>query len=171
MAKSAKRLPLPATVAGLLLASTAGVVAAWFMFSAWKLASTNRGLVAVILLLTGSILAVTVTLLRSRGQPVAGEADVSAVYDHLHRLELALRVIRNGRGVMGLLCAGLACFWLVEWMALAKLLQYLVPSSIICAVTACLYLPWLRSAERRLGEQRAAILQRLKDLKEKLLQA
>jgi hypothetical protein len=56
-------------------------------------------------------------------------------------------------------------FWLVEGMAMARMLEFLVPSSFIVGVTACLYLPWLRAGERRLSELHAAILRRLKDLK------
>jgi hypothetical protein len=142
--------------------------AVWFGLSAWKLASPNRGIVAVILLMVGSILAVVVALLRARPFAVAA-TDVGVAYDDLHRLEKSLRVIRLGRGVVSLVCSGLMLFWIMEGMAMARTLEFLVPSSIIAAVTACLYLPWLRAGERRLGEQHAAILQRLKDLKGRLL--
>lgn len=168
MPSPARNLPLPAAVHGLAIAAAATIAALWFGFTAWKFASANRGIVGVILLLVGSVLGVTVLLLRSKPAPTEGETVVAAVYDNLHRAEQSLRVIRLGRGVVGLICAGLVLFWCVEGMAVVRMTEFLIPSSLIAATTAMLYLPWLRNGERRLDEQRAAILQRLKDLKEGL---
>ena len=51
---------------------------------------------------------------------------------------------------------------------MANLRALLIPSTILVAVTTWLYLPWIATRERRLLEERAAILQRLAELKQRL---
>jgi hypothetical protein len=169
MPVSARNIAFAAALAGLLVATSAIAAALWLGFTAWKLASANRGIVAVILLLVGSILGVIVFLLGSKPMSISEQRDVAKVYHSLHRAETSLRVIRLGRGVVGLVCAGLVLFWMAEGLAILRITEFLIPSSIIAATAALLYLPWLRRGERRLDEQRAAILRHLKDLKGNLL--
>jgi hypothetical protein len=168
MHDSAKGLPGSAVVAGVGLAVLAWLAAVWLVYTGWRLASPDHALVAVGLLLAGTVLAGVVMLTRKTAPSRTAETDIAIVFEDLHRLETSLRVARAARGIMSILCAAVVLYWIVEAYGMANLRALLIPSTILVAVTTWFYLPWIATRERRLLEERAATLQRLAALKHRL---
>ncbi len=69
---------------------------------------------------------------------------------------------------MWLVCSGVLSFWMVEGLKLVNILALLIPGTLLVAVTAGIYLPWLASRERCIREQRSAALRRLEELKKQM---
>jgi hypothetical protein len=165
MESSVRGLALPAVILGGVLASLAFAAAIWLAFVAWKQASADHGIVAVGLVVAGCVLGGIVLLTRKPLAPITEESGFETMLESLHRAEDSLKVIRLARGVMGLACAGVVLFWMVEGLELANLLDWLIPSTLLVAAATWLYLPWLASRERAIRGQRSAALQGLKAFK------
>jgi hypothetical protein len=165
MVRAARTPAPPGVIFGLACTCVAWLAAAWLALTAWRRLSSDHALVAVALFVAGIVVGTSVLLMRAAVPPVAAEPDIAVVFDHLHRAERSLRVLRLGRGLMGLICSGVVLFWVVEGFQMVDMMALLIPSTILCFTTASLYLPWLASRERAVREQHAAAQRRLKELK------
>ncbi len=96
------------------------------------------------------------------------ETDISSVYERLHGAESRLKMVEGARGLLGLARSGVVLLWMVEGLKLVNILPLLIPGTLLVAVTAGVYLPWLASRERRILEQRSVALRGLKELKRQM---
>lgn len=165
MVRAARTSALLGVIFGLACACVAWLAAAWLALTAWRRLSIDHALVAVALFVAGIVVGTSVLLMRAAAPPAAAEPDIGVVFDHLHRAERNLRVLRLGRGLMGLICSAVVLFWVVEGFQMVDMMALLIPSTILCFTTASLYLPWLASREMAVREQHAAAQRRLKELK------
>jgi hypothetical protein len=165
MARAARILASFGVTFGLACACVAWLAAAWLSLAAWRRLSIDHALVAVALFVAGIVVGTSVLLIRAAAPLVAAEPDIAVVFDHLHRAERSLRVLRLGRGLLSLICSAVVLFWVVEGFQMVDMMALLIPSTILCFATACFYLPWLASREPGLRAQHAAAQRRLKELK------
>jgi hypothetical protein len=143
-----------------LAAIAAGV---WFGFLFWQLSSPMCGVLAILLVLSGPALAVAIFVARPY-MPDEHEPPESLLVDRIHRADTALQVVKFGRAHVGVMWSYAVVLWLCEAGGMVSLKGLLVFFTFACAVTAVGYLPWLKSRETRLYEQRAELRERLGNL-------
>lgn len=122
----------------------------WFAFLFWQLSSPMFGMLAVLLVLSGPALAVAVVVARP-DMPVEGETPEGLLVDSIQRH-------------VGVMSSYAVILWFCEAGGMVSLKGLLVFFTFACAVTAVGYLPWLKSSETRLYEERAQLRLRLGNL-------
>lgn len=133
----------------------------WFLFFAWQRASQAYAMLAVILLISAPMLALSALLARPDAPAEAGVSQAGRLVTDLHRIDGCLRFVQLCRAHLGVAVASLGVLWVCQLINYANFMVFLVFHTAASAVATATCLPWLASCERRLHEQRAQCRQRL----------
>jgi hypothetical protein len=133
------------------LAMAAGI---GFCFWAWKRASLPLGVTGVVLLLAAPALAVVALLLGNRVPREHASKLADCFIDGIHRAESTLWMIRRTRAHVAVAAASTFLVWVCEALDLTDVPDFAFCLTLLVAIAAAGYLPWLARQEKLVLEQR-----------------
>jgi uncharacterized membrane protein YidH (DUF202 family) len=141
-------------VPAVMLALSALAVAAGigFCFMAWKRTSLPFGVSGVVLLLAAPALAVVASLAANSPRD-RGPMRADCYIDGIHRAESTLRMIRRVRAHVGVAAASVFLVWACEALELTDFPVFALCLTLLVAIAAAGYLPWLARQEKLVLEQ------------------
>jgi Na+/melibiose symporter-like transporter len=150
---------LPATMlafCGVMMA--AGIACGFF---AWRRASLPFALTGVILLLAAPPLAVLALLARNLLPSVPDGAHADTLIDGMHRADSTLRMIRKARAHLGVAAATVFLAWVCEACQLTHFPDFAICLTLLVAIAAAGYMPWLARQEKFVRDLREQLHGRL----------
>lgn len=146
-----------------LLALSAVVMAAGigFCFMAWKRASMPLGVSGVVLLLAAPALAVVASIAGNPVSRASGPMRADGLIDGMHRAESTLRMIRRTRAHVAVAAASALLAWACEALELTDFPAFAFCLTLLVAIAAAGYLPWLGRQEEIVLEQREKLRREL----------
>ncbi|HLA70670.1 MAG TPA: hypothetical protein VK624_04110 [Steroidobacteraceae bacterium] len=145
------------TAAVLVLSAAAMAAGIGFVFMAWKRASLPFGVTGVVLLLAAPPLAVAALLARNFTSRAPDCLRAQSFIDEVHRADSTLRMIRRMRAHLGVAAASTFLAWVCEAFDLADFRDFAFCLTLLVAIAAAGYLPWLARQEKLVREQREVL--------------
>jgi hypothetical protein len=157
----------PHLALGYELLGTAAVmgVGAWFALVAVRQGSLLFALSAGVLLIAAPALGLAAWLARKDSLRWEEETPESVLILGVRRADASLKVLRLGRVHLAVIGVFVAVLWASELLGLIDARDFVMLYTLVCAVTAALYLPWLAWRQRRVMRERAQCLRLLDDLR------
>lgn len=125
-----------------------------FGFMAWKRASLPFGVTGVVLMLVAPALAIVASLAGTVAPRVPGSMRADSFIDGMHRADSTLRMIRRTRAHLGVAAASALLAWVCEALELTDFPDFALCLTLLVAIAAAGYLPWLAQLETLVQEQR-----------------
>ena len=150
-----------APVVALVFSAAAMAAGIGFGFMAWKRASLPFGLTGVVLLLAAPPLAVVAFLARNSVPWEADPTRADFLIDGVHHADATLRMIRKARAHVSVAAATTFLAWTCEAFGLSDFRDFALCLTLLVAIAAAGYLPWLARQEQLVREQREVFRRRL----------
>ena len=141
-------------MAELFLSGAAMAAGIGFFFMAWKRASLPFGVTGVVLMLAAPPIAVVALLAGNSAPRVPGPLRADSLIDGIHRAESTLRMIRRTRAHVGVAAASTFLAWVCEAFGLTDFADFALCLTLLVAIAAAGYLPWLARQEKLVRQQR-----------------
>jgi hypothetical protein len=139
-------------------AAAAGIVCAYL---ASTRASLPLGVTAVVLLLAAPPVAVVGLLARNSTPWPPDLIRVDRLIDGMHHADSTLRMIRMTRAHVGVAAASAFLAWACEGLELTDFRTFALCLTVLVAIAAAGYLPWLARQEQLVQQQRMVLRRQL----------
>jgi hypothetical protein len=154
---------LQATV--LLLSAGAMAAGIAFVYLAWTRASLPFGVTGVVMLLAGPPVAVVALLARNSVPWPAAPVSAHSLIDGMHHADYTLWMIRMTRAHVGVAASSAFVVWVCEAFRLTHARDFAVCLTLLIAIAAAGYLPWLARQEKFVQKQRDECRRRLDEIR------
>jgi hypothetical protein len=140
-------------------------VGVWSAFNYWKGGSVPLGIAGTVLILTAPAIAVAALLLRNAGSPAAPEVSAPLLIDSIERADQLLRAITLARASIFIAISYAVVLWFCQLSGMIDTLRFVGSYTLVCALAAAGFLPWLNRREKPAQADREACRARLAEFK------